>query len=186
MVEYDVMSELTPEIVAWLKREAVMRGLAGPARLKWAEARPLTADETQLLTPLARPAHCGPPASFEEMSYRQEADEQWWRAEKVRLEAANALGVQRRSQFHADKQAARQPGRLWAVRVQAKGKGPESGLPPLVVRAPSDLAARDIYSTLCGITGGWQEGVDARAHEWIVTPFDEPSPAAAVGLPGSV
>jgi hypothetical protein len=173
------LSDLTPEVVAWIRREMKMRGIAGPERIKWGDPAPLTAEETALFAPLWPPRHAGPPKSFEEMAARAAADDDLWSREKARITAVGGLGVQKVSQHAADAAYSDPSEPRWIVRVVPVGKMSDNGLPPLVLRAESPYQAKERYAVVCGLTGGAEMGVDPHGHEWQITPYVAgPAPAA--------
>jgi hypothetical protein len=160
---------LTPEELRVWRREARGRNLLPPERIVWPDPTPTTPEERQLLAKVP-PPNPPPPKNLEAHFIQEQNMRQWLAQDKARHAEWCALSVQRKSQLESDRQFGDETQPLWVVRLVAQGKHPESGCPPLAVRAANEREAEERYRALCGLT--W---VDQDHHQFDITPYRAPA-----------
>jgi hypothetical protein len=169
-VDYPQMTERELEI--W-RRDARARNLLPPERIKWPACVPTSPADLARFVRRPPPPDRPAPKSMEEAFLKQLTLDEWQREDMDRHRAWCALSVQHKSQLNADQAFADASEPYWEVRLVAMDSVPDSGAPPLLIRAATAADAQKRYMHLCGVTG-----VDERAQKWHVVLWAEPAAAA--------
>jgi hypothetical protein len=184
---------LTPEEIRRF-RDYERKGTFGPPppqRLNWPGPRLLTAEEMKAHTPFQPPPR-GVPRTREESDAAWYAAEAYYKLEKERISklslvaAAGADQAARRQAVMLQNMLALQYASqstytdmsepLWEAKVVAVGDVGDSGLCPVLVRAPTPEVAKQRAATLWGLTDGVHGlGSDQRGRQELLVSEWQPA-----------
>jgi hypothetical protein len=156
--------------------KALARERFGPARIDWPAATPPPAELLERLgprlhpetgMPLGRdyrtPGQKAPPVAELELPAQRD-----FRVaqEYERYVLWAQLPAQQKTALAAHARWGAEEGPYWLVQLVAVGNAPDSGVPPVVLRAPSGPEARDRYLRLCGVIS-----FDAGGQQLLASPY---------------